>query len=83
MAGLTTYLPGRRIAGIRINADSVELEVVAAWGASAADIASQVRGAARGLVVGRRIDITIADINLPDPQLPAAGTFSRAYESES
>ena len=31
LAALTTYLPGRRVPGIRINPDSVELEVVAEW----------------------------------------------------
>jgi hypothetical protein len=68
LAALTTYLPGRRIPGIRINPDSVELEIVADWDATAAHIASEIRVAVAGLADGRRIDITIADIVLPGEQ---------------
>ena len=64
-ASLTTYLPGRRIPGIRINPDSVELEVVAAWQASVAAIAAQIKAATAGLLAGRRVDITISDVDLP------------------
>ena len=66
LAGLTTYLPGRRIAGLRISPDLLELEVVAAWGASVADIAAQIRSAVSGLVAGRPVNITVADIDVPD-----------------
>ena len=72
-SSLTTYLPGRRLPGIRINPDSVELEIVASWGLSAAEIVRQIRHALTPVVDGRRVDVTIADIQLPSeaPQ-PAA-----------
>jgi hypothetical protein len=65
LGALTTYLPGRRIPGIRINPDSVEVEVVAEWEAVAGDIGRCVRSAVTSLARGRRVDITIADIDLP------------------
>ena len=71
LAALTTYLPGRRIPGIRINPESIELEIVANWDATAAAIGRHIRAAIAGLVSGRRVDITIADIVLPDEQPPA------------
>jgi hypothetical protein len=70
---LTTYLPGRRIPGIRINKDSVDLEVVAEWGTPAAAIGGNIRLAVSRLIGGRRVDITIADIELPSEQ-PSPGT---------
>jgi hypothetical protein len=71
LAALTTYLPGRRIPGIRINPESIELEVVAEWNTTAADIVSEIRRAVADLVHRRRVDITITDIVLPGEQLPA------------
>ena len=71
LASLTTYLPGRRVPGIRINPDSVELEVTAEWGSPIASLSRDVHAAVVGLVNDRRVDITIADIVLPDePLLP-------------
>lgn len=76
LAGVTTYLPGRRIPGIRISPDSVDLEVVAAWGFPVPLVAGQIRAAVRGLVKARPVDITIADIDVPEqsslhPEPPA------------
>jgi hypothetical protein len=62
VAALTTYLPGRRVPGVRINPDSVELEIVAEWGSTAAGVSNEIRQALVGLTNGRPIDITIADI---------------------
>jgi uncharacterized alkaline shock family protein YloU len=65
LAALTTYLPGRRIPGIRINPDTVELEVIAEWDSNASDISRSVQAVVADLVGTRRVDITIADIDLP------------------
>jgi hypothetical protein len=70
LAAVTTYLPGRRIPGIRISPDSIELEVVAEWDATATDIGRHIRAALARLVRGRTVDITIADIVLPGEQPP-------------
>ena len=65
LAALTTYLPGRRIPGIRISPESVEIEVAVQWGATVADLSRDIHAAVAGLVSGRRVDVTIADIVLP------------------
>jgi hypothetical protein len=70
LAALTTYLPGRRIPGIRINPDTVELEVVAEWDSNAGDISRSVQAVVADLVDARSVDITIADIDLPGQQPP-------------
>ena len=87
VSSLTTYLPGRRLSGIRINPDSVDLEIIAAWGTAAADIYRQIQTAVTAAVGGRRIDLTIADIQLPDdaespvdPSPPQADTSSAQPE---
>ena len=64
--GTTTYLPGRRVAGLRISPDRIDVEVVARWGFSAADVAADIRRAAATVAPGRRVDLTIADVELPE-----------------
>jgi hypothetical protein len=68
VAALTTYLPGRRIPGIRINPDTVELEVIAEWDSNAANIGRAIQSVVTGLAGARRVDITITDIDLPGEQ---------------
>jgi hypothetical protein len=68
VAALTTYLPGRRIPGIRINPGTVEIEVIAEWDSSAANIGRSIRSVVAGLVGARRVDITITDVDLPGEQ---------------
>ena len=74
LAALTTYLPGRRVPGIRINTDTVEVEVVAEWNMNMITIAGGIRRALVSIVGGRRVDITIVDIELPEGD-PAAGSL--------
>jgi hypothetical protein len=60
-----TYLPGRRVSGVRLAADHLEVEVVARWQRPVATVADDVRRAAAALAPGRRVDVTITDIELP------------------
>jgi hypothetical protein len=62
---LATYLPGRRVAGIRVGPELVELEICAAWGPSAQEIARQIWEALAELVTDRPIEIVITDIAAP------------------
>lgn len=62
---VATYLPGRRIAGIRLTDDVLAVHVVTRWGATAPQVAAQVRAACADLRGGRRIDVTIEDVQLP------------------
>jgi hypothetical protein len=68
---LATYLPGRRVPGIRVTPQLVELEVCARWGPPAQEIGRQIWGALASVVTDRPIAIAITDIAAP------------AHESES
>ena len=72
---LATYLPGRRVSGIRVSTTLVELEICAAWGFPAQQIAEQILTALAGVVTGRPVEITIVDI-APPHALPSAESES-------
>jgi hypothetical protein len=76
---LATYLPGRRVAGIRVSATLVELEICAVWGAPAQQIAAQILTALAAIVTDRPVEITIVDIAPPTQQRRGIS----AAESES
>ncbi len=61
---VATYLPGRRVQGIRMADHGCEIHVVLDWGAPIQATASAVREAAAGLVDGA-VDVTVADIADP------------------
>jgi hypothetical protein len=63
---LATYLPGRRLPGIRVTPELVELEICAAWGPSAKLIAGQIWAALAAVVTDRPIEIVITDIAPPE-----------------
>lgn len=67
---IATYLPGRRVPGVRVTAELVELEVRTLWGSSAVRVAASIRSALAHVVVGRPVAVTIADIELPDEPAP-------------
>ncbi len=67
---VATYLPGRRVTGVRITPSRIEVSVVAAYGPTAADIAAQVRDAVRAVAGHGPVDVVIADLELP-PAKPA------------
>jgi len=74
-----TYLVGRKVAGIRITPDTVEVHVVARFGPTVGELAGQVRSALAGRVLGRTVDIVVEDLADPtDVQgtAGAAGTSS-------
>jgi hypothetical protein len=64
---IATYLPGRRVEGVRIDQRAVVVQVRARWGAPVSDLSAQIRSALRPLVAGRRIDIVVADMADPPP----------------
>lgn len=71
-----TYLPGERVVGVQVRDDSVVLHVVARYGVAARDLAGAVRAAVAQKVAGRRVDVVIADIQLP-AEPAGAGTELR------
>ncbi len=63
--GISTYLPGRRVDGVRIDTCVLEVHVRACWGIPASEVANQIRHALAFAAAGRRIDVVIAE--LADP----------------
>lgn len=67
-----TYLPGRSVAGIRIEPDAVEVHAVVRFGVPVAELARQVRAALAGRTGGRRVDIVVEDVADPAGDGPPA-----------
>jgi len=63
-----THLPGRRVRGVQLRPDRVEVHVALYWGADVLATADEVRAAAMS-VAGRPVDVTVQDV-LP----PGAGS---------
>lgn len=63
---VATYLPGRRVPGVAIREDAIEVSVVGSATATARELLAQVRGSVGPLLAGRRLDVAFADIELPD-----------------
>ena len=62
---VATYLPGRRVPGVRVTADDVEIHVVARWGPALPELAQAVRTAVRPLVGPRTVTVHVDDIEPP------------------
>jgi hypothetical protein len=73
---VATYLPGRRLAGVRVGSRTVEVQVRAAWNTPLRQIAAGIRSAVAPLAGGRAVDVTIADLGDP----PGTGETRTARE---
>lgn len=74
---VATYLPGRRVPGVRLVDGAVEVHVVAHYGQRLPDVADEVRRALADVVGERRVEIFIDDLDLdaaPTLEL-AAGSY--------
>jgi len=67
---VATYLPGRRVPGIRIGADRATIQVRGKWDVPIREPAGQVLAAVAPLTGGRTIDIFVADVAEPAPPAP-------------
>ena len=56
-----TYLPGRRVPGIRLDGEACEVHVTALFGARLADVVEAVRSAVRPLVSGP-VHVVVEDV---------------------
>ena len=71
---VATYLAGRRIEGVRLLVDRIEVHVIARWGTLLPSVAEQVRYACAPFAGGRRVDVTIDDVlAVPGDRTPGAG----------
>jgi uncharacterized alkaline shock family protein YloU len=59
-----TYLPGRRVPGIRIEGDVTEVHVTLFFGAAVRETAARVRDVVAG-VVGGTVNVTVEDVVSP------------------
>ena len=67
---VVTYLPGRRVVGVRTDAQTIEVAVVGVLGVPVPSLDRQVRAAVASYAGGRRVDVHVAD--LVDPSAGAA-----------
>jgi hypothetical protein len=76
---VATYLPGRKVAGVVIGEGQVTVQVRAAWGVPAPELAALITTVVSPLAGHRLVDVVIADIDdppralgqpWPDPGLP-------------
>jgi uncharacterized alkaline shock family protein YloU len=68
---VATYLPGRRITGVRVRDVVVDVHVVARYGPTMDEIGAQVRAALTPLAGDRVVAVTIDDLAV-DPGLGSA-----------
>lgn len=64
---VATYLEGRRVSGVRLTDEAVEVHVVAQWGVPLREVAQEVRAACARVIPGRRVDVTFDDVDIDDP----------------
>ena len=70
---VATYLPGRRVLGVRLADGHVEVHVVARWDIPIPEVAAEVRQAVGPLVGGLPINVCVDDVDLPEDG-PSDGT---------
>ncbi len=63
---IATYLPGRRIVGVREVDGTVEVHVVAKWGRPLPEVAEVVRAAVAAHVPGTPVAVFVDDIEVPE-----------------
>jgi len=61
-----TYLPGARVTGLRVSPARVEVHVVVRWPVPADEVAAQVWAVTGQVVGGRRVDVVIGEVLLPE-----------------
>ncbi len=76
---VATYLPGRRLVGVRIGqgAEPVELGVVVRLSSRIPDVVADLRRDVSAMCGGAAVDITVADVDIPaiavGPPAPPVG----------
>ncbi|HYO85816.1 MAG TPA: hypothetical protein VES01_05075 [Dermatophilaceae bacterium] len=71
LAEVATYLPGRRVSGVRLTPDRTTVQLKAAYEQPMRAVADRVRSAVRPLV-GTPVDVVIADVDQPTQASAAA-----------
>lgn len=69
---VATYLPGRKVDGVRVRPDGAQVDVVLEWGAPVLATADDVRRVATS-ITGKPVDVVVQDIAAPPSAVPAHG----------
>jgi hypothetical protein len=80
-AQVATYLPGRRVEGVRVTPEDVEVHVATRWDVPIPLAAADVRAAVLPLAGGRLVTIVVEDIDEPQPAIPE--TTSVAHDASA
>jgi hypothetical protein len=75
---VATYLPGRRVAGIRANDTDVEIHIVARRGYPLQHVTAQIAAATRSLIGDRSLTVAVDDLDI---DLPGAASANRTIAS--
>lgn len=83
---IATYLPGRRVLGVRVAPGRAEVHIVTEYGANMVEVADRVRAAvltavADGTDPPAQVDVYVDDVQAPseaDPMATASPTASRS-----
>lgn len=67
---VATYLPGKRITGVRVTDDRIDVHLVGRYGIPIPALAAEVRTALTHLARGRAVDIRVEDLGM-EPPTPA------------
>ena len=62
---VATYLPGRRVPGVRLTKGRIEVHVVAQWDVRVPDLAAEVRAAVKPIAAGLAVDVHVDDVAVP------------------
>jgi hypothetical protein len=63
---VATYLPGRRVRGVRLAGGQLEILVVAGGGVRVPELAAEGRDAVGPIAGGLPIDVHVDDVDVPD-----------------
>lgn len=69
---VATFLPGRRVGGVRVTDEAIEVHVATRWDVPIPLAAAEVRSAVSALVGSRSVTVAVDDIDEPQAALPAA-----------
>ena len=65
LAEAASYLPGRRVPGVRAGEDGLAVHIVARWGRPLPDVGETVRAAVAPLAAGLPVTVYVDDIEAP------------------
>ncbi len=68
--GVGTYLPGRRVLGVRIDDEAVTVHVLGLFGPPMVQITAEVVVATAPHAAGRRVDVIIEGLTIQEPSPP-------------